>query len=108
MIMKKTLEKIRSKPPEVRMTIALILAIVCTGIVGAGWIMTLSGGSKKIKSDAPSPLTALTGVIKDAVVNPNKNSNTEIIDVSNPDTTHDESNPYQTTPASPEATQGTQ
>ena len=97
--MKKTLAHLRSKSPEVRMVIALVLAFVFTAIIGAGWVMTLStGGHTSNKPKAPSPLSSLGGAIKDVVVNPNKD--TEIIDAGNldtvPDTTHDESNPYQT------------
>ncbi len=92
--MKKTLAHLRSKSPEVRMTIAFVLALVFTAIIGAGWGMTLTTGNHaSTKSQAPSPLTSLGGAIKDVVISPNKN--TEIIDVSKPDTLHDESNPYQ-------------
>jgi hypothetical protein len=93
--MKKTLDKIRSKPPEVRLTIAIGLALFCTALIAVGWGMTFSSGSSTPKPKAPSPLTALTGAIKDIVVTPNKDSNTQIIDASNPDTSHDESRPYQ-------------
>ncbi len=93
-IMKKTLEKIRSKSPEVRMTIAFVLALIITGIISAGWAMTLSTRNHVIsKSKAPSPLSSLSGAIKDVVITPNKN--TEIIDAGNADPLHDESNPYQ-------------
>jgi hypothetical protein len=92
--MKKTLAHLRSKSPEVRMTIAFTLALVFTLIIGAGWVMTLSsGGHEQQKSKAPSPFNSLTGAIKDVVITPNKN--TEIIDAGNTDPLHDESNPYQ-------------
>lgn len=92
--MKKTLAKLRSKPREVRMMIAFVLALVFTCIIGAGWVMTItSGNHTKNKTKAPSPFSALTGNIKDVIVNPS--GNTEIIDAGNPDTAHDESNPYQ-------------
>lgn len=96
--MKKTLATIRSKSPEVRMTIALILAVFFTGLIAAGWVMTLSSGNTSPnKPKAPSPFNSLTGAIKDVVVTPNKN--TQIIDAGNsnttPDTMYDESNPYQ-------------
>ena len=93
--MKKVLDNIRSKPREVRLTIAIGLAVFCTGLIAIGWAMTFSNGSSGLRSKAPSPLTALTGAIKDVVVTPNKESTTQIIDAGSPDTSHDESHPYQ-------------
>ena len=103
--MKKTLEKIRSKSAETRMTIAFVLALVITLIIGAGWVMTLpTGGRIKNKIPPPSPFSALAGTIKDAV---DHSKNTpQIIDAGTLDTVYDESNPYQA-PVTPTATQST-
>ena len=104
--MKKALEKIKTKPAEIRMTIAIALALLCTGIIAAGWGMTFSSTTQPKREKAPSPISAFAGAVKD-VINPSQNSQ-KIQIINAGDVLYDESNPYQTTEASPAAESTTQ
>lgn len=67
--MKKVLEKIRSKSPEFRLMVAVILAAVMTILIGILWGVTFSRGTKHVAKDAPTPFNALTGSIKGVIQN---------------------------------------
>lgn len=87
------------------MTLSVVLALVCTGLIAGFWGWTLSATKKPaVQNNAPSPFSALGASIKSTVKNadwkPNSNTQTqtEIIDASqtpDPSTAHDETNPYQ-------------
>src|SRR5438552_270722 len=98
--MKKLLEKIRRKLPIVRMFFAIVLALVCTGLVSTFWIWTLAVSKAPKSGDkAPSPWSAFTQSIKATVKNSDfkssESSQTQVIDAGAPSSVNDETNPYQ-------------
>ena len=63
--MKKIIHKIRLQPPEFRMMVAVVLAVVLTVIIGAFWLATLSSGPTQEEStNAPSPFSTLVSSVK--------------------------------------------
>ena len=78
-MIKKTLHNIRSKPPEVRLVIALVLAIVVTAGVVAIWAVATFGHrdhdviaqdqSSTQTANAPSPFSALVSSAKGDIGN---------------------------------------
>jgi len=104
-IMKKTLQKIRSKSPEFRLMLSLILAVLLTGVVAVFWGMSLS--FRSVKSVDQAPFDSMVSSIKGTVSTIGSNSEasnqagdedlsgTQIINVDNP--------PADTTDASSDA-----
>lgn len=100
--MKNILQKIRNKPPEFRMVLAVILAVIVTGLIATGWVWSLTSSQKPAdQNNAPSPFAALGQSIKSTVQNSHIKSstetNTQIINANDVTTAHDETNPYQAT-----------
>lgn len=103
--MKKTLQKIRSKSPEFRLMLSLILAVLLTGVVAVFWGMSLS--FRSVKSVDQAPFDSMVSSIKGTVSTIGSNSEasnqagdedlsgTQIINVDNP--------PADTTDASSDA-----
>ena len=103
--MRRVIHKIRLQPPEFRMMVAVVAALVLTGIIAALWAQTLSVEPKTIKTNAPRPFDALVENVKGVFTSstlettsiPSGNT-VEIIDAgvssqSSPSSQHDESNP---------------
>lgn len=103
--MKRIIHKIRLQPPEMRIMIAVIAALVLTSVIGAFWISTITSGPvQEEKTDTtPGPLSSLISNIKDTVTssrtqNPTptaSQNNVQVIDAGDTSTAHDETNPYQ-------------
>lgn len=102
--MKKIIQQLQTKPPQVRLAVAGVLALGATGIVALGWIMTPTTTSRA-STKTPGPLQAITQTIKTGTEGmPNmmgdttveKKSQVEIINTTaQSQTMFDESNPYQ-------------
>lgn len=72
--MKRIIHKIRLQPPEFRMMVAVVAAMIITGAITALWVMSWSTGpTREETSSAPSPLSALLGSIKGTIQNPKEN-----------------------------------
>lgn len=83
--MKRILQNIRSRPPEFRLMVAVILALIVTILIGVGWGMTFSRRVKNNTEKAPSPINALGGSIKNVIQNSKTNQrDVQIIDNSAP------------------------
>ncbi len=67
--MKRILQNIRSRPPEFRLIVAVVLALIVTILIGIGWGMTFSRRVKNNSEKVPSPLNALGGSIKNVIQN---------------------------------------
>lgn len=109
--MKKTLLTIRSKTPEFRMTLAIILASCITLGIAVGWFMTTSSRTTVTSTDqALKPFSVISNNIKEVVLE-NKlsgnGSSIEIIDAGKQEVLYDETNPYQvnTSTTTPQSTQ---
>lgn len=102
--MKRLLHHLQSRPPQVRLLVAAICALVATGVIAAGWVMVPSSGQKKNRtSQTVTPINALVdsveGVFKNSPLGKkDSDSKVEIIDVNKPEQPyqlHDETKPYQ-------------
>lgn len=103
--MKKIIQQLQTKPPEVRLVVAGILALGATGIIIAGWAVASPSTPSRASSKTPGPLQAITQTIKTGTQdistiinssNSDEQPQIEIINISNqPTTLFDESNPYQ-------------
>ena len=90
--MKKTLQKLRSQQPHVRMTVAFITAGILTAIIAAIWIGSLAtiDDRDNPKVNAPSPLSGFISSVKGVVGRSqfgSGNSSVKVINAGDPDTT---------------------
>jgi len=101
--MKHLLHKLRSHPPQIRLLVAAICALVATGFITAGWVMVPSGkqSSKSETVKTVTPFNAIVdsvgSVIQGSPLSKKKDeAPVQIIDAGqNPEyDLHDETNPY--------------
>jgi hypothetical protein len=79
--MKRALQNLRSKSPEVRLMVAIVLALLLTALIAVGWGATFFRKNGGDKSKAPSPISALGGSIKGVIQNSKTDQkDVEIID----------------------------
>lgn len=82
--MKKILYNIRSKSPEFKLGLSLLLSLVLTTAIVVGYVL-IKSAEPADTSDAPSPFSALGQSIKSAASKSsiaNSDSNVQIIDAS--------------------------
>lgn len=94
--MRRIIHKIRMQPPEFRVIIAVLLALVMTSIIGYFWVGTLSTSTfQKETTETESPFQSLVTNIKDVVSqskeeNPSPFTEENAVEITNE---YDESNP---------------
>lgn len=79
--MKKILHNVRSKSPEFKLGLSIVMAFVATALIVGAYAMILSASrpDDSVRNDAPSPIDALVGSIK-SMQNPSKS--VQVIDAS--------------------------
>jgi hypothetical protein len=99
--MRRIIQKIRLQPPEFRIMVAVVAALIVTGVITAFWATTISGSiHSDTSNNTPGPLRSLISNIKDVVStstqqNPSPFSSPNQIQVidTNHQSAYDESHP---------------